>query len=167
LFDCHEALKTREANTSTPPNCGPVGATVRPNWFSRNWKWAVPVGILLLFLLAASFIGAVFVLVETSFQHSDFYAQALVKARANPRVAEKMGRPLTSGWLASGNLNESGPSGDVDLSFPLSGPKGKGALHLVAKKSAGVWKLETLQVEVAGEAERIDLLQPEENGSGG
>jgi hypothetical protein len=152
---------------SAPSSFGPIGANVRPNWFSRNWKWVVPVGILLLFLLAASFVGAVFVLVETSFQHSDFYIQALAKAQANPQVAEKIGRPLKSGWLASGNLNESSASGDVDLSIPLSGPKGKGTLRLVAKKSAGVWKLETLQVEVAGEAERIDLLQPEENGPGG
>jgi hypothetical protein len=118
-------------------------------------------------LLAASFIGAVFVLVETSFQHSDYYTQALAKARANPQVAEKMGRPLKAGWLASGNLNTSGSSGDVDISFPLSGPKGKGTLHLVAKKNAGVWQIQTLQVEVAGEAEAIDLLQPEENGPGG
>jgi hypothetical protein len=37
----------------------------------------------------------------------------------------------------------------------------------VAKKSAGVWKVATLQVEVAGEAQPIDLLQPDENAPGG
>jgi len=151
---------------STPPSFGPVGANLRPNWFSRNWKWFVPVGALILILLAASFVGALFVLVETSFQHSDVYVQALAKARANPQVAEKIGRPLRAGWLASGNLSTSGSSGDVDLSIPLSGPKGKGTLHLVAKKSAGVWKVETLQVVVDGEMEPIDLLQPEETGAG-
>jgi len=152
---------------STSPNFGPAGANVRPNWFSRNWKWFIPVSVLTLLLLAASFVGAVLVLVETSFQHSDFYTQALAKARANPQVAEKIGRPLKAGWMASGNANTSGSSGDADISFPLSGPKGKGTLHLVAKKTAGVWKLETLQVEIEGEAEPIDLLQPEENGPGG
>ncbi len=152
---------------STPPNFGSIGAAVRPSWFSRNWKWVVPVGVLLLFLLAASFVGALFVLVETSFQHTDVYVQALAKARANPQVADRIGRPLKAGWLASGNMNQSGPSGDVDLSIPLSGPKGNGTLHLVAKKSAGVWKLTTLQVQVAREAQPIDLLQAEENGPGG
>ena len=152
---------------SSPSSFGPIGATVRPNWFGRNWKWLVPVGVLLLFFLFASLIGAVFVLLQTSFQHSDIYAQALAKARANPQVIEKIGRPLKAGWLASGNLNTSGASGDVDLSIPLSGPRGKGTLHLVAKKSAGVWKVATLQVEVAGEAQPIDLLQPDENAPGG
>lgn len=152
---------------STPPSFGPVGANVRPNWFSRNWKWLIPAGLLTLLFLIASFIGAVFVLVETSFQHSDIYVQALAKARANPQVAEKLGRPLKAGWLASGNMSTSGSSGDADLSIPLTGPKGKGTLHLVAKKHAGVWKIETLQVEVNGDAEPIDLLQTEESGAGG
>jgi len=118
-------------------------------------------------LLSASFVGGVLFLVESSFQHSDFYTQALARARANPQVAEKIGQPLKAGWLASGNINSSGPSGDANISIPLSGPQGKGTLYVVAKKSAGVWELETLQVEIAGEAERIDLLQPKESGPGG
>jgi hypothetical protein len=136
-------------------------------WFSRNWKWLLPVGILLSLLLFASFIGGILLVVESSFQHSDSYVQALVLARADPQVVEKIGQPLKAGWMASGSINVAGPSGDADISIPISGPKGKGTLHVVAKKSAGQWRFETLQVEVTGAAERIDLLRPKDDGSGG
>jgi cytochrome oxidase complex assembly protein 1 len=152
---------------ATPSSFGAGGVEVRPNWFTRNWKWAVPFGVLAMLLLAVAFVGGILFLVESSFQHSEFYAQALQRARANQQVAQKIGKPLQAGWLASGKLNASGSSGDADISIPVSGPRGKGTLYVVAKKSAGVWTLVTLQVEVTGEAGRIDLLQPDENGPGG
>jgi cytochrome oxidase complex assembly protein 1 len=152
---------------ATPSNLGPSASSTRSNWFTRNWKWAVPVGLLVVFLLFASFVGGILLLVETSFQHSDSYTQALARARADPRVAGKIGRPLKAGWLASGSINTSNSSGDADFSIPISGPRAKGTLHVVAKKIDGLWTFKTLQVEVEGDAERIDLLLPEENGFGG
>ena len=152
---------------ATPPNLSPSAPRLQPSWFTRNWKWALPLGALVLFLLFISFIGGIFLLVETSFQRSDSYTQALARARSDPRVAEKIGGPLKAGWLASGSINTSGPSGAADISIPISGPKGKGTLYVVAKKSAGLWTFKTLQVQVEGESERIDLLPPKENGPGG
>lgn len=149
---------------ATPSSFGAGDAVVQPNWFTRNWKWAVPFAVLAMLLLACAFVGGIFFLVESSFQHSEFYAQALARARANPQVILKMGKPLQAGWLASGSLNTSGSSGDADISIPVSGPKRKGTLYVVAKKTTGVWTLVKLEVEVAGEPGRIDLLQPEENG---
>ena len=114
-------------------------------------------------LLLAAFAAGILLLIETSFQHSGFYHQALERAQANPQVVQKIGQPLRAGWLASGSVNTHGTSsGDADVAIPISGPKGKGTIYLVAKKSAGLWKFETLQVEVAGQKERIDLLKSEE-----
>ena len=151
----------------TPANLGSGGLAARPTWVTRNWKWAIPLGVLVLFVLLVAFIGGIFLLVETSFQHSEFYAQALARARSDPEVAAKIGRPLAAGWLASGSVHVENSSGNADLYIPISGPKGKGTLHVVAKKTAGSWTFETLQVEVAGESDRIDLLRPEGRGPGG
>ena len=141
----------------------------RPNstWLARNWKWLLPAAILLLFLLFASFVGGILFIVESSFRHSDSYVQALARARANPQVVEKLGQPIEAGWTASGSINVSGSTGDADISVPISGPKGKGTLYVVAKKSAGRWEFQTLQFEFEGERDRIDLLRTPENGSGG
>lgn len=128
-------------------------------WFQRNWKWLVPVGCLGAVALFVAFVGGIFFVVETSFRSSDAYTQALTRVQANPRVTAEIGQPLRSGWLGSGSISVSGPSGHADLSIPVYGPKGKGTVYVVADKSAGVWRFETLQVEINGQPKRIDLLE--------
>jgi hypothetical protein len=97
--------------------------------------------------------------VEGSVKRSNAYTQALARVQADPQVSDKIGRPIEPGWFISGSVNVNGDSGDANLSIPISGPKGKGKIYVVSKKSAGLWQFETLQVEVDGLAERIDLLQ--------
>ncbi len=137
------------------------------SWWSRNWKWVVPVGclVLLLPLLAiAGFAGTIVAIVFGSIKSTDVYEEALARARANPAVVEALGEPIEDGWWMSGHINTSGPSGSADISIPLHGPKGKGTLYAVATKSAGRWEYQTLEVEVDGKAERIDLLAGPERG---
>jgi Cytochrome oxidase complex assembly protein 1 len=138
---------------TTPP------AEPRKGWFGRNWKWFVPSGCLTIIVLIAAFVGGILMIVVGSVKSSGAYTQALAQAQASPQVAEKIGRPVKPGWFVSGSVNVSGDSGDADISFPISGPIGKGKVYAVAKKSAGAWQFETLQVEVDGQADRIDLLQ--------
>jgi Cytochrome oxidase complex assembly protein 1 len=138
---------------------GPIAPNPPKGWFDRNWKWVLPVGCLGFVLLASAFVGGIFLLVETSFRHSDAYTQALARVEADPQVIAGIGQPLKAGWLISGNINVSGSSGHSDLSIPISGPRGKGKIHVVASKNAGVWRFETLEVAIDGERERIDLLQ--------
>ena len=148
---------------ASPPVISSTFSSQRPSWLARNWKWLVPVAVLCFFLVVAAFVGTIFVAVETSIQHSDFYPVALARARANPEVSGKLGQPIQAGWLALGSINvsstsSSGSSGNADVAIPLSGPRGKGKLYVLAKKSAGQWNFETLQVEIEGESQRIDLL---------
>jgi hypothetical protein len=145
--------------TSTLNLTAPGGE--RP-WLARNWKWVIPVGCLSVFVLLGAFVGGILLIVEASFKNSDAYTQALARAQAHPLVREEMGEPVNPGWFVSGNIHTSGASGDADISIPISGPKGKGTLYVVAKKSAGQWKLEVLQVEVDGKPERIDLVEAEQ-----
>ncbi len=134
-------------------------AEPRKNWFERNWKWFVPSGCLTLIVLFLAFIAGIFAIVEASFKSSDVYTHALAQANANSHVSDAIGKPLKPGWFISGSINVSGDSGDADISIPISGPKGKGTIYAVAKKVAGAWQYETLQVEVDGQPDRIDLLQ--------
>jgi hypothetical protein len=147
---------------ATPPSLYQTPAKARPDWFTRNWKWVVPVGLVSGLILVGAFVGSIFFIVESSFRQSGCYTQALSRAQANPEILEKIGQPLTPGWLASGNINISGPSGNADISIPISGPRGKGTLYVVAKKSAGEWSFQRLEAEVEGAEHRIDLLKSEE-----
>ena len=143
---------------------GPLAVPAQPHksWFARHWKSILSIGCLGLILLVVAFVGGIFLLVETSIKSSHAYTEAMTRAQQSPQVLEKIGQPLQPGWFISGSINTSGSSGNADFSIPLSGSKGKGTLYVVAKKSAGLWQFETLQVEVEGESQRIDLLQAEQ-----
>ena len=129
-------------------------------WFARHWKAVVGVGCLGLILLVTAFVACIMLLVMGSIRSSDAYQQALAKAKVNPEVVLHIGQPIQPGWFVSGSINVSGPSGDADLSIPISGPKGKGTIYVVGKKSAGEWTYTRMEVEVEGLPGRVDLLAP-------
>lgn len=136
-------------------------AQPQTSWWSRNWKWAVPVGclVLLLPLLALTgFVGAILAIVFGTIKSTDVYEEALARARSSPAAIEALGQPIEDGWLMGGNIQVNGPSGSADISIPLEGPKGEGDLYVVASKSAGRWEYQTLELEVDGREDRIDLL---------
>lgn len=146
-------------STLATPLPNPPAQPSKPrNWLQRHWLLAIIGGCFVLMLLFAGFIAALLTVVEGAIKKSDAYTQALAQARSNPLVIEKFGQPLQPGWFISGNIQVSGPSGNANISIPISGPKAKGTIYAVAKKSAGKWHFDTLEVEAEGQPERINLL---------
>ena len=129
-------------------------------WFARHWKAVVGVGCLGTVILGGAFVAGIFFLVMGGIRSSDAYQQAMAKANASPEVVVRLGQPIKPGWMVSGSINVSGPTGDADLAIPVSGPKGKGTIYAVAKKSAGQWTFSRLEVEIEGQPGRVDLLAP-------
>ncbi|WAC62244.1 cytochrome c oxidase assembly factor Coa1 family protein [Pseudoxanthomonas sp. SL93] len=134
--------------TTTPP----------ATWWSRNWKWCVPVLAALLLALFAAFIFGILALVFGAMKSSGPYQHAMARAQADPAVTAALGTPIQAGWLVQGNFSSNGPDGEANLSIPLDGPKADGTLFVVAKKHAGEWRYETLAVNVEG-GERIVLAE--------
>ncbi len=136
-----------------PPHVSPP----RPGWWSRNWKWFVPMGCLTFLALIVGFVALLVVVIFGALKSTDVYKEAVTRAKANPKVAEALGTPLKEGLFLSGNTNVNGASGEADLAIPISGPKGSGTIYLAAEKSAGQWTYNRLEVEVKGSGKRIDL----------
>ncbi|HVT02539.1 MAG TPA: cytochrome c oxidase assembly factor Coa1 family protein [Thermoanaerobaculia bacterium] len=128
------------------------------NWWSRNWKWFVPVGCLSSLLLIGAFIALIMSFAFGIMKSSEPYKVALSKAKANAAVVEALGTPIKEGYFTSGSVNVSGPSGSAELAIPISGPKGSGTIYLEARKSAGEWSFSKLAVKVDKTTRRIDLL---------
>jgi hypothetical protein len=131
------------------------------SWWSRNWKWIVPAGCLVVILGIAAllgFIGLIFGAVVTGIRSTDVYEEALDRVRASPEAAAALGEPIEEKWWISGNIQVNGPSGNADFAVPLTGPKADGKLYVVAYKQAGRWSMEVLELEVEGREARIDLL---------
>jgi Cytochrome oxidase complex assembly protein 1 len=90
---------------------------------------------------------------------TDVYKEALARAKTDSAVIAAIGSPIKEGFLLAGNTNMNGPSGEANLSIPISGPNGKGTIYVAASKSLGRWNYSGLVVEIAKTHQRIDLLQ--------
>ena len=126
----------------TPPAVPPPPP--KRGWWSRNWKWVVPVVILLPVLACGTCFTAVFGLMKSS----EPYKTAVERAKNHPAVIAALGTPIKEGFMASGTVNTSGDSGNADLSIPISGPKGSGTIHVVGSKSGGKWSYSVMEVRI-------------------
>ena len=133
----------------------------RRGWFSRNWKWFVPLILIVIVGLPVALIGSVF----AAMKNSDAAKESVLKAQGNPRVAQKLGTPIKEGWLVSGSINTSTTSGDADLAVPISGSKGQAKIYVTANKATGTWNYSVMEVAIEGSNERINLLSDVTAGS--
>jgi hypothetical protein len=135
---------------------------MQKSWLDRNAGWKIPLGCLLVVLLIVGFIGLIFSIVSTSFHKSYVFQEAVARAERNPEVAEKIGTPLRPSWMPMGQINVNGSSGNANMTIPVTGPRGKGTIHLEAQKVSGVWRFRILEVRVEGQTGAINLLGPDD-----
>jgi len=125
----------------------------KPGLLSKHWKRNLMIALGLMALFVLAIFGVI--------GNSDVSKMAFAAAKANPAVMQRLGEPVKRGFFISGNIQTAGPTGQADMAIPISGPKGKATLYVVARKSAGLWKLETLEVAFREEDTRMDLLKQE------
>ncbi len=76
---------------------------------------------------------------------SEGAVQALKRASDAPAVTAKLGSPIVRGTFASGSYSvNSDGTGRIDLSLPVSGPKGSGTLLVVGSRTANQWSYSRL-----------------------
>jgi hypothetical protein len=126
-------------------------------WLARNWKLLVGLVVATVALVVAAVFGLFFFVVSI-LKGSEVTKGALARARSNTAVVQHLAAPIVAGWWASGSINLTGNDGDAKLTLPISGPKGKGKLYIIAEKHAGTWTYTLLQLEIDGSGEKIDLL---------
>ena len=54
-------------------------------------------------------------------------------------------------------LNLKNDDGEADISFPVSGPKGAGQVHVQGTKTNGVWRYDEISITLENEGKTIDL----------
>ena len=127
----------------------PVEKT-RQGWLQKHWK--------LVLAAAAGVALCATIAVFASLRSSDVVKLAVATAESNPALADRLGRPLDTGWFVTGKLEVTPASGHAELAIPVSGPKGSGTLYAEGHKRAGIWHLEMLQFGSERSNERLDLL---------
>jgi hypothetical protein len=126
-------------------------------WWSRNWKWFLPVGCLLPILLCGGFLTTIIVVVMGAIRSSEPYQHALSQARSNAEVQAAIGTPIEPGLFPVGTININNDAGDANLTISVSGPKGAGVIYVLATKKAGVWSYSRLSFRSPTISEPVDL----------
>lgn len=128
------------------------------SWWSKNWKWAVPVGCL---GLMASCCGATLVAGALGWNvitNNPASTRALEIAKADSEVQAVLGTPIqTSPLKQQNNVQYANGQSRAEAAIELDGPKADGVLRMEAVKSNDEWIYRVLQVEVPGQ-EPIDLM---------
>lgn len=119
--------------------------------FSEHWKRNSGIILCVAVVFATGLISLM--------SNSEVSKLAFAKAQSDSNVRQQIGEPIKRGFSTSGTIQFSGPSGSADISFPISGPKGKATVYAVAEKSADIWTFTTLQVQVNDQKERLNLLK--------
>jgi hypothetical protein len=164
-----EALpQTAPSAPPPPPYAGSPYPPRREGWWGRNWLWALPAGCLVLFVLAAACVLSTVFSVYRAVQSTPIYHDALARARANPQVIARLGKPIKADFSFRGDLqmstNRGGTSGEADITIPIHGPKGKANLHFAGTVHRGHTRTKVLEV-IFPDGTKIDLRTDAERGA--
>jgi hypothetical protein len=133
----------------------------RRSWWGRNWFWVVPAGCLIPVVLCGGFVALIVAVVFGAIKSSAPYTESLAVVQRHPHAHELLGAPIEPGFFVTGSINVSGSSGDADIAYSVSGPKGSGTVYVVAEKTAGEWEFKTLALNAGEWGKRFNLLPQE------
>jgi hypothetical protein len=112
-----------------------------------------------------AFVVVIAIVVIGSMRSSTPYKEAVARAQHDARVTQVLGTPIEPGLWTGGNINIQNESGNADINIPISGPRGKASIHVVATKEGGRWSYSRMVV-TPEQGEVIDLLaQPGSRGT--
>src|SRR4051812_24052314 len=120
-------------------------------WWSRNWKWFVPVGCVSLLAMCGCCGFGVFFLTVNAVKNSHAYAEAVKRAKEDPDVQKALGTPIETGWQTQLNTNLRGGQSVTSARIPLSGPKGEGTLFVKATEKGSTLTFQQLDVVIGHE----------------
>lgn len=115
-------------------------------------------GCLGIILVGAGFVAVLVFGVGKMLKGNDAYRESVALVQSNPQAIAALGEPIKPGFMVSGSFNFTNGEGTVDLTIPVSGPKGSGSLRVVGeKKASGPWTYSTRELQVEGQSEAIPL----------
>jgi hypothetical protein len=140
----------------------------RMTWFRRNRRWFIPVALgVPLAALSLGFAVTAGVVMH-QLKQTEPFRLALEKVRSSDEVAQWIGRPMETGWIVQGSIEEQGdatpaaastpPAADAvaNLMFTVEGPDGGAGVRVYATRREDRWTLQYIDAGVKrGEQENI------------
>ncbi len=136
----------------------PQPSAYEPIKRKRIWPWVViPFGCFSILLVCCGGFTLIGVGVLSALKSSEPYRVGLERAQSSVEVKEALGEPIDANFIVQGNISLNNDDGEADISFPVSGPKGAGQVHVKGTKTNGVWSYDEVSVTLENGATVIDL----------
>ena len=134
------------------------------NFFKRNYKWLLPL-IILLVLLFTLLLHSISVGEITTISHAynedSLFEKAIEKANKNVKSQNTIGYIKTIDQLAilEGNIVYSNNNNSVQLSVRIKGTKGNGKLDISANKKGKEWDYKKISIRTRNPKQEIKILE--------
>jgi hypothetical protein len=114
-------------------------------WFRRNWKWVVPLDILLLLAIGAAVLYWAFYI---RIYNLDVCQKAMMAIESTPAVSDALGESIDPvKWPSQQAMpNARIEDSEIEVLWVIEGTKGRAKAHLKSKKMQGTWETVSLQV---------------------
>lgn len=137
---------------------------IQESWWKRNWKWVVPVGCGVFFIVGIILaVGGVIWGVTSAISDSQPQQDAMKLVQQNKRVIELLGEPIETNGMTGGSFNSSNGYKTVQLTIPIKGPKGEATIRVEGEGVGDKYTYQIMDVYSDEAEEIIKLLEAPEN----
>ncbi|MDT0295067.1 cytochrome c oxidase assembly factor Coa1 family protein [Mesonia ostreae] len=132
---------------------------VQRSWWNKNWKWFLPVSMLILIVAAVFFSSGIAVITNNyaqAYSDEDLYQDALKHVQSNPKAVEVLGeiQPIDKLAILEGEVQYSNNNQRVNSTIRIVGMKGKARMHILANRVQGKWNYERILVRIKSPSEK-------------
>lgn len=133
------------------------------HWGRRNWKWLVPITALLIGIITLLSLTSGLTSFAQAYTEPALYENALEKARQNEKVIEVLGllQPVDKLTILEGNVVYTNDNKAVDLTFRITGSKGKGKMDISAVRKNNNWEYQLIKIRTKTPEDEIIILKNE------
>ena len=105
-------------------------------------------------------IGGLVALFKVGFhylQTSAPFEYPIELASDHPVISRSLGLPIEAGYMLTGSIDFNNDDGNVDMQYPISGPRGEATMTVKGIKTDGVWEFRVITCRLEDSQEIIDL----------
>ncbi len=134
------------------------------SWWSRNWKWFIPLITVLLIgmiTVSTSKVGESISDMTKAYADVSIYENAINIAQQNEQVKELLGelKPLDKMAIIEGSVIYSNNSKSVDMSVRIIGSKGRGKLDISADRNESEWNYKKINIRIKEPKQTITIIE--------
>ena len=134
------------------------------SWWSRNWKWFIPLITVLLIgmiIISTSKVGESISDITKAYADVSIYENAIEKAQQNEQVKELLGelKPIGNMAIVEGSVIYSSNNNSVDMSLRIKGSKGKGKIDISADRNESEWNYKKINIRINEPKQTITIIE--------